>query len=76
MSYSHGKSETMKLADQIIDRIGYVKANCGVKNDSKRLRQLKNKLEFSSSIAEVSAAEEKEKQSHGRLHMHKSELWY
>jgi hypothetical protein len=57
MSYSHGQAAKMKLAALTLDSIGYIKSYCGVQNDPTRLRKLKNKLEFSRSIAAIAAAE-------------------
>ena len=59
MSYSCGQSAAVKLAAQIIDNLGCVKLYCGVHNDPKILIKLKNKLDFSRSIAEIAVAEGK-----------------
>jgi hypothetical protein len=50
----------MKLAVRILDSLEYIKSYCGMQNDQKRLRKLKNKLEFLRSIAAIAVAELKE----------------
>ena len=60
MSYSCGKSATMRILAQILDRLICVKLYCGVQNYPKGLIYLNNKLEFSSTIAEIAVADEKE----------------
>ena len=60
MRYFHSKSEEMKISAQILESLGYVKYHCGVQNDPKRLRNLKNKLDFLRLIAEIFVVEEKE----------------
>ena len=50
----------MRILAQILDRLICVKLYCGVQNYPKGLRYLNNKLEFSSTIAEIAVADEKE----------------
>ena len=58
--FSHGYGAKTKLAMRKLDNIGYIKSYGGVQNNTERLHQLKNKLEFSQLLAIISLLEQRD----------------
>jgi hypothetical protein len=64
MSFAHGDGAKMKLATRKLDNLGYIKLYGGVQNDHECLRRLKNKLEFSQSLATIALLEQRNDQQY------------
>ena len=60
MKFAHGYGAKMKLLMRNMDNLGYIKSYGGVQNYPEKLHRLKNKLEFSQSLATISLLEHRD----------------